>query len=75
MKNTPEEFRKYAAACKVLAKLAKNPQSKAVWKGIAERWLLCAKLEEDEEQALRRRLEKKALAAGPRRRHHAWAIH
>jgi hypothetical protein len=69
--NNLVEFRKYAAACEIMAKLAKDTQSKAVWKGMAERWLLCAKLEEQEGIVLRRRLAKKALRARSERRYHA----
>jgi hypothetical protein len=68
--NTPVEFRKYAAACEIMAKLTKDPQSKAVWKGIAERWLLCAKLEEQEAIVLRRRLAKKSRRARSDPRYH-----
>jgi hypothetical protein len=60
--NTAVEFRKHAADCETTARLTKDPESKAVWKGMAERWLLCAKLAEDEDVALRRRREEKAHA-------------
>ena len=69
--DTPVEFRKYAAACEIMTKLAKDTQSKAVWKGMAERWLPCAKLEEQEAIVLRRRLAKKPLRARSERRYHA----
>ena len=68
--DTPVELRKCAAACEILAKLTKDPQSKTVWKGMAERWLLCAKLEEQEAIVLRRRLAKKALRARSEPRYH-----
>jgi hypothetical protein len=34
-----------------------------VWKGMAERWVLCAKLAEDEDVVLRHRLEERSLKA------------
>jgi hypothetical protein len=35
----PEEFLRYAAECKLTAKLARDPASKAAWSQMAERWL------------------------------------
>jgi len=40
----PEEFLKHAAECKLTAKLARDPASKAAWSQMAERWLQCAEL-------------------------------
>ncbi len=50
--DTPAEFRKHAADCKKMAKVSNDPDTKAVWKRMAERWLLCAKLAEDRESSL-----------------------
>jgi hypothetical protein len=65
--DTSTDFRKYAADCETMSNLANDAESKAVWKGMAERWLLCAKLAEDEDDALRRQREEKAKRE-PRRR-------
>ena len=43
------EFRKYAADCEKRAKVSKDPETKATWKRMAERWILCAKLAEDQD--------------------------
>src|SRR6266446_4704429 len=42
----PEEFLRHATECKVTAKLARDPASKAAWSQMAERWLQCAELAE-----------------------------
>ncbi len=42
----PEEFLRHAAECKLTAKLARDPASKAAWSQMAERWLQCAELAE-----------------------------
>ncbi len=55
--DTPAEFRKHAADCEKMAKASKDPEPKAAWKRMAERWLLCAKLAEDEDLLHRRRIE------------------
>lgn len=42
---TPSEhFMRHAAECEFMAKLAREPESKAVWAGLAERWHRCAAL-------------------------------
>jgi hypothetical protein len=38
----PEEFLRHAAECKLTAKLARDPASKAAWSQMAERWHQCA---------------------------------
>jgi len=42
--NTSEKFLRFAAECKFMAKLTRNPESKTVWSHMAERWLRCAEL-------------------------------
>jgi hypothetical protein len=61
--DTPAEFRKHAADCNTMARVSRDPKTKAVWKGMAERWVLCAKLAEDEDVVLRHRLEERSLKA------------
>jgi hypothetical protein len=42
---TPSEhFMRHAADCKFMAQLARDPESKAVWIGMANRWHRCAEL-------------------------------
>jgi hypothetical protein len=36
------------------AKLSEDPETKGVWQRMAERWLLCAKLAEEDEQSVAR---------------------
>jgi hypothetical protein len=52
--NTAAEFRKYAAECNSTAKVSKDPETKATWRRMEERWLLCAKLAEEHEQSVAR---------------------
>ena len=40
----PDEFLKHAAECKATAKFARDPQSKATWNQMADRWTRCAEL-------------------------------
>jgi hypothetical protein len=39
-----EEFLRHAAECESMAKFSHDPGSKAVWRGMAERWMRCAEL-------------------------------
>ncbi len=66
--DTPAEFRKHAADCETMAKVSKDRETKAVWKRMAERWLLCAKLAEDQDLFQRRRMEEKSSKPQPERR-------
>jgi hypothetical protein len=40
----PEEFLKHAADCEAMAKSTRDPQSKATWKRMADRWRGCAEV-------------------------------
>jgi len=40
----PDEFLKHAAECECMAKLARKPEDKVSWKGMAERWHRCAEI-------------------------------
>ena len=40
--NPPDEFLRHAADCKLMARFAHNPEDKATWSRMAERWLRCA---------------------------------
>jgi len=39
-----ERFLKFAAECEVMAKFTRSREDKAVWNGLAQRWLKCAEL-------------------------------
>jgi hypothetical protein len=42
--NPTEEFLRHAADCERMAKLTRDPQSKATWRRMAERWHRCAEV-------------------------------
>jgi hypothetical protein len=52
---TGAEFRKYATNCDKMAKVSTDPEAKALWRRMEERWLLCAKLADEDEQSVARR--------------------
>ena len=68
--DTPGAFRKYASDCETMAKVSKDPETEAVWKRLAEEWLLCAKSAENEDLSLRRQPEERR--SKPHRNPHAW---
>jgi hypothetical protein len=39
-----EHFMRHEAECKFMARLARDPESKATWMAMAERWRRCADL-------------------------------
>jgi hypothetical protein len=41
-----QEFRRHAGECRQVARDAPDPESKATWNELAERWDRCAELEE-----------------------------
>ncbi len=45
--DAPAQFRHYAADCETMSKVSRDPETKAVWKRMADRWHLCANLAED----------------------------
>ncbi len=46
--HTTDRFLKFAAECEVMAKFTRSPENKAVWNGLAQRWLRCAELMDQE---------------------------
>jgi hypothetical protein len=40
--NPSEEFLKHAADCQKMAKFTRDPQSRATWNRMAQRWMDCA---------------------------------
>ena len=54
-----DEFLKHAADCQRMAKFTRDPESRATWNRMAERWIDCAerfKRCQDELSALHKRL-------------------
>lgn len=49
----PDEFLKHAAECDVMAKFTRDAQSRATWRGMAERWRRCAELAKRQSSAVR----------------------
>jgi hypothetical protein len=43
--DTPEVFLHRAAECEGMAKIAREPDSRAIWTRMAERWHRCAEIE------------------------------
>jgi hypothetical protein len=58
--NTSDRFLRFAAECEVMAKFSRSPENRAVWSGLAERWIRCAKLmdHQDSESHSRRFLKR-----------------
>jgi hypothetical protein len=46
--DTTDQFLRFAAECEVMAKFTRSAENKAVWNGLAQRWLRCAELMEQE---------------------------
>jgi hypothetical protein len=69
--NPPEEFRKHAEECRWMAKSSRDEGDKATWNRMAERWLLCAKLAENQLSVAH--LEAKENSKRHRRPAHRWA--
>ena len=69
--NPTDEFLRHAAECERMAKFTRDPQSKATWRGMAERWHRCAEVFTRQSSA--------AHDNGPTNRHRkpapAWANH
>jgi hypothetical protein len=40
--NPPDEFLKHAVDCEQMAKFVRDPESRATWNRMAERWRRCA---------------------------------
>jgi hypothetical protein len=61
--NTSDRFLKFAAECQVMAKFSPSSENRAVWRGLAQRWIRCAELmdhqdsEEDSRRSLNRHLK------------------
>ena len=42
------EFLRFAAECEVMAKMARDKENKLVWRRLADRWLRCSHLIDDQ---------------------------
>ncbi len=60
-----QEFRAHAEECRRMAESTRAEEDRRVWNGMADRWLLCARLADEEYAALKRRREN-----GAHMRHH-----
>jgi hypothetical protein len=59
--NPSEEFLKHAADCQQMSKFTRDPESKATWSRMAQRWIDCAERFKNQSQA---------VARTPPKRHH-----
>jgi hypothetical protein len=46
--HTTDQFLRFAAECEMMAQFTRSPENKAVWNGLAQRWLRCAELMDQE---------------------------
>lgn len=53
-----QHFERFAAECEAMAAGTRNPKDRDVWMRLAQRWLRCAALMEQEEADLRARRRK-----------------
>jgi hypothetical protein len=53
--NTSDSFLRFAAECKVMAKFSRTSESRTVWSGLAQRWVRCAELVDQQESNDRNR--------------------
>jgi hypothetical protein len=58
--NPAEEFLRHADECERMAKFTRDPESRATWNRMAERWLVCAE---------RFKLQSSAAHRAPPKRH------
>jgi hypothetical protein len=70
--DTAAEFRKHAVNCNRMAKVSRDPETKGIWRRMAQRWLLCAKLVEEEEQSAARLREQRVNRHRPS--HRSWRL-
>jgi hypothetical protein len=62
--NPSEEFRRHAAECQQMAKFTRDPASKATWSRMAERWLHCAEVFQQQRPATQLSKRQYRAAAG-----------
>ena len=61
--NPSEEFLKHAADCQQMAKFTRDPQSRATWNRMAQRWIDCAERFKIQTQAVARTLPRRLQRA------------
>jgi hypothetical protein len=44
-----EEFIRHAAECETMAKFSRDPENKRLWRRMAERWIRCAELAQQQD--------------------------
>ena len=44
-----KEFIRHAAECESMAKFSRDPEGKKVWRRMAERWIRCAELAQEQD--------------------------
>lgn len=58
--DTTDQFLRFAAECEVMARFTRSPQNKAIWNGLAQRWLRCAELMDRDRASAHRVIPAKA---------------
>ena len=61
--DTSDRFLRFAAECEVMAKFTRSREDKAVWNGLAQRWLKCAELMGQEHSTLHPRSARRQRTA------------
>ena len=58
--HTSDRFLRFAAECEVMAKFSLGPENRAVWSRLAQRWIRCAELidQQDSNDQARRSLKR-----------------
>lgn len=49
-----DRFLRFAAECEVMAKVTRSRENKAVWNGLAQRWLRCAEMMDQSRSSIAR---------------------
>jgi hypothetical protein len=52
--HTTDQFLRFAAECEAMAKFTRSRENKAIWNGLAQRWLRCAELMDHERAGVHR---------------------
>jgi hypothetical protein len=65
--DTAAELHKLATDCATMAKASRDPQRRADWERMAERWCVLAKCVEEEDQVMLRRRAARGDHSTPRR--------
>jgi hypothetical protein len=63
--NPADEFLRHAADCERMAKFTRDPQSRATWSRMAERWVLCAERFKQQSLAAHRSAPKRHRRTAP----------